>query len=123
MTEVRLPLGFEDLAQYVPDWVHATEIDRNKFRVARTMSELQAFYDSTIPRLEAISKHLNEFPLNAMPRDCANLLELALMTMEVAPAVEYYNSPDVPEAVEYGKFTIYPVPQKYRVDELSTASE
>mgnify|MGYP006187014643 FL=1 len=49
MTEARLPLSFADSAQYVPDWVCATEIDRNKFRVARTMAELQAFYESTLP--------------------------------------------------------------------------
>lgn len=49
MTEARLPLSFADSAQYVPDWVRATEIDRNKFCVARTMAELQAFYESTLP--------------------------------------------------------------------------
>lgn len=94
MTEARLPLGFADSAQYVADWVRATEIDRNKFCVARIMAELQAFYESTMPRLEATSKYLNEFPFSAMPRDCLNLREPALMTMEVAPAVEY------------GKFTL-----------------
>jgi hypothetical protein len=57
--------------------------------------------------------------LHAMPRECANLLELALMTMEVAPAVEYYNNPDVPESVEYEKFDILPVRQKYTVLEDS----
>lgn len=115
MTNNTLPRGFEDLAEFVPEWVHATEIERNRFRVAQALAELKRFYDAMMPRLDAISSFLNDFPLHAMPRDCANLLELALMAMEVAPAVEYYNSPDVPESVEYEKFDILPVRQKYTV--------
>ncbi|MFT4564969.1 MAG: hypothetical protein ACI9BW_004739 [Gammaproteobacteria bacterium] len=115
MTNNALPSGFEDLAEFMPDWACATEIERNRFRVAQSLAELKRFYDAMMPRLDAISSFLNDFPLHAMPRDCANLLELALMTMEVAPAVEYYNSPDVPESVEYEKFDILPVRQKYTV--------
>ena len=114
-TNASLPDGFEVLANYVPAWVHATEIERNLFRVGRSMAELQEFYGTMMPRLEQIAAHLNDFPLDAMPRDCANLLELALMAMEVAPAIEYYNNPDVPNSVEHEKFRIFPLRQKYSV--------
>ncbi len=117
MTSKRtLPKGFEDLAGFVPEWTYASEGERNAFRVARSLADLQSFYDATMPRLEEISSYLNNYPLTAMPRDCANLLELALMTMEVAPAVEYYHNPDVPNAVAYEKYRIYPLASKYTVD-------
>lgn len=122
-TTTILPGGFEDLAQYAPAWIHASEIERNSFRVARTMPELQNFYATMMPRLEDISNFLNDFPLDALPRECANLLELALMTMEVAPAIEYYNNPDVPNSVEHEKFRIYPLPNNYSVvDENPTSA-
>ena len=115
MNEKILPAEFADLTKYTSAWVHSTEIDRNNFRVKRTLAELQDFYDAMMPRLEEIAGFLNNYPLNALPRECANLLELALMTMEMAPAIEYYHNPDVPDAVEHEKFLIYPLPNKYSV--------
>ena len=76
---------------------------------------MQDFYDTMLPRLEAIANFLNDYPLDALPRECANLLELALMAMEVAPAIEYYNNPDVPNSVEHEKFRIYPLRNNYAV--------
>ncbi len=123
-TDSILPSGFEDLSKYASEWIHATEIDRNRFRVSCTLPELQDFYDTMMPRLESIANYLNDYPLDALPRACANLLELALMTMEVAPAIEYYNNPDVPNAVEYEKFRIYPLRNNYSVvDEQSAAAD
>jgi hypothetical protein len=121
-TDTILPSGFEDLSRYLPQWLHATEIDRNRFRVARALPELQDFYDTMMPRLEDIANFLNDFPLDALPRECANLLELALMAMEVAPATEYYNSPDVPNAVEHEKFRIFPLRNNYAVVDAVTTS-
>jgi hypothetical protein len=99
----------------VPEWSIATEQGRNLFRTQQPFARLQAFYDAVMPQLEAITAYLNRIPLDAMPRDAANLLELALMVMEVAPAVEYYQRADVPDAVAYEKYQIFPVTPRYRV--------
>ena len=110
-----LPDGFEALSKYVPAWVHPTEKARNQFRVSQSLEELTEFYNAMLSRMDDIAKFLKPMSLENLPRDCANLLELALMAMEVAPAVEYYDSPDVPKAVDYDRFEIYHVPPKYSV--------
>ncbi|NNL86826.1 MAG: hypothetical protein HKP27_14285 [Myxococcales bacterium] len=111
----KLPQGFEDLERFVPSWVFGTERERNAFRVAQPYETLQDFYDSTLPHMTRIAAALDVHPLDALPRDAANLLELALMAMEVAPAIEYYQAPDVPNSVAYEKFEIVPTPIRYRV--------
>lgn len=110
-----LPQQFQDLAELVRDWALGSELARNQYRVSRSMFELQSFYDRLMPRLDDISSYLDKFPLNGLSREQGNLLELALMVMEVAPAIEYYNNPDVPESVEYEKFTIFPITAKYSI--------
>lgn len=115
MTGNVLPSEFQDLSELVCDWAHGTEQARNEFRVSRSMNELQNYYDRLMPRLEEISAYLDNYDLNKLAREHGNLLELALMAMEVAPAIEYYNNPDVPESVEYAKFRIFPVKPKYFV--------
>lgn len=110
-----LPSEFSELSCFVPEWVFATEQARNRFRTQQPYSRLQEFYHAVLPQLEAISHYLNKFPLDALPREAGNPLELALMTMEVAPAIEYYQQPDVPDSVDYQKYRIFPVTPRYRV--------
>lgn len=117
MSAKTLPKGFEELAQFVPQWVHGTEKARNAFRVNQSQERLQAFYDSVLPRLEDIANSLSSHSLDALSREAGNLLELALMCMEVAPAIEYYGNPDVPNSVEYQRFEIFPITPTYRVIE------
>lgn len=111
----KLPADFENLERFVPGWVFGTECERNAFRVAQPYELLREFYDATIPQLAQIAAALDAYPLDAMPREAANLLELSLMAMEVSPAIEYYQSPDVPNSVAYEKFEIVPTPMRYRV--------
>ena len=115
-----LPGGFEDLSRFVPEWIFASEAERNAFRVSQPMERLVDFYDTLIPRLEAIAECLGEATLDRLTRPQGNLLELALMAMEVAPAIEYYKQPDVPDSVEIDKFEILPVAPRYRVIEGPT---
>ncbi len=112
---ISLPEGFSDLDRVVPAWAHDTEQARNAFRVRQSQSDLRDFYDTVLPRLEKIASYLDGFPLDRMPSREATLLRLALMAMEVAPAIEYYGRPDVPHSVEYEKFEILPTPARYRV--------
>ena len=114
-SQARLPEGFADLERFVPAWVHDSERERNAFRVAQPMAALREFYDATLPHLEAVAAYLDGADLQRLTRPQGNLLELALMAMEVAPAIEYYNQPDVPNSVEFEKFEILPVPVRYRV--------
>lgn len=111
----KLPANFAELEQFVPQWVFHAERDRNRFRVQQDLSALQHFYDLVLPKLPEITDTLDPFTLTNLPREHADLLALALMVMEVAPAVEYYNNPDVPNAVEYSRFEIYDTPAKYNV--------
>ena len=69
-----LPEEFQDLERYVPAWVHETERGRNQYRVSQDMDTLREFYDSMMPRMDAIAQALDAFPLNAMPRRAATLL-------------------------------------------------
>ena len=115
MAEI-LPKGFEDLARFVPAWVHGTERARNAFRVSQPYTALQDFYDAMVSRLEAIAACLADAPLDRLTRSQGNLIELALMAMEVAPAIEYYQAPDVPNSVEFEKFEILPVPARYHIE-------
>jgi len=114
-----LPAEFADLGRFVPEWTLPTERARNAFRTRQPYTRLQDYYDALMPRLDAITEYLNPLPLHALPRDAANLLELALMLMEVSPAVEYYQRADVPEAVDYAKYQIFPVTPRYQVIDSS----
>ena len=111
----RLPINFADLEQFVPQWVFHSERERNVFRVQQDLDDLQSYYDALLPRLHDISAAVDAYPLNDLPAAYADLLALALMAMEVAPAIEYYNNADVPNAVEYDRFEIYDTPAKYAV--------
>jgi len=110
-----LPAEFSALSRFVPEWTIATERERNAFRTRQPYARLREFYAAVMPCLEAMTEYLNPLPLNALPRDAANLLELALMLLEVAPAVEYYQRADVPNSVAYEKYEIFPVAPRYQV--------
>lgn len=110
-----LPDGFDALERFVPEWIFGTERERNAFRVAQPLESLREFYDALLPRLDAIVSTLDTAQLDRLSRPEANLLELALMAMEVAPAIEYYGDPDVPNSVAPEAFEILPVEPKYRV--------
>lgn len=121
--EGQLPAGFEDLERFVPEWIHETEAGRNAFRVSRSLVDLKEFYEILIPRLDAISARLEETTLDKLSQREATLLELAFMVMEVAPAVEYYNQPDVPHSVNVEMLKILPVGRRYTIKTEITTTE
>ena len=101
-----LPAGFEDLQKYVPDWTLEKEAQRNGKRLSCEMPALQDYYDNLLPRMDGMVEHLNKFPLDAMPESETALLQLALMFMEVSPAIELFHQPDVPDSFEASRFEI-----------------
>ena len=101
-----LPAEFADLERFAADWALPSERARNQFRVQRTMAELEDYYQTIFPRMDALCDYIDQYSTDAMPRTAARLLQLGLMLMEVVPAVEVYRQPDVPNAIAFERFHI-----------------
>lgn len=90
-----LPEEFADLEPLAGHWALATETERNRQRLASPMSEVQALYDTLLPRMEAVLGYLGQFPLDALPEDAERLFRLTLSLAEVATAVENFRQTSV----------------------------
>lgn len=90
-----IPAGFASLEPLVSEWSLETQHERREKRATSAFSELRAFYDLVGPRVRDIAAHLDGFPMGALPAPQQTLLQLALMYMEVALAVEFYGQPEV----------------------------
>jgi hypothetical protein len=101
---LQLPEGFAELERFVSDWALGSERERNQKRLTSSMGEIQLFYDAMLRSMEAILTHLTRFRLVDLPPPEQRLLALALSLMEVAPAVEVYGAPDVPDAIAASRF-------------------
>jgi len=62
------------------------------------MAELTAFYDAFFPRLEGAIEYCNEFPLDDLPADVANLLRLIHSLVMVSMAIEIFRQPKTIDA-------------------------
>ncbi|MGH7966501.1 MAG: hypothetical protein ACRERD_32525 [Candidatus Binatia bacterium] len=98
-----LPEAFADLEGFANGWALATETERSRKRQTSAMTEIQAFYDALLPRMDAIFAYLNQFPLEAMPGDAQRLLHLTLSLAEVAPAVELFKQPSVVDGYDIAR--------------------
>ena len=101
-----LPAGFDDLERYVAGWSLDSELLRNRKRISSTMEEITEFYKALIARMSEITKHLDQHPVDQLPPAETRLLNLALMFMEVSPAVELFHQPTVPDAFPMERFEI-----------------
>ena len=90
-----LPDGFESLDSHVADWVLADTVARMEKRRTSSMAQLHQFYDGMLPLAEQALAYLRGFTIGALPPEGERLLKLMLSLAEVAPAIEWYNSPDV----------------------------
>lgn len=104
MPESVLPEAFRDLEQWMA-WSLATKPERSDKRQASTMREIQAFYDAMLARMEEILPYLEQFSLEKMPADAQRLFYLTLSLAEVAPAVELFGQPSVPDSYDIKRFT------------------
>ena len=117
-----LPDGFEDLSYFVEEgWALGTQQERNDKRCGSSMGELNAFYDALIGRVQGIADYLNQYPLEAIPPQAARLLQLGLMLMEIAPAVEVMKSPDIPTDFARGRLIIHPQQRNYEISSVRAA--
>ena len=101
-----LPPEFADLERFAADWIYLTETERNAFRVKQSIEDLDDYYQTVFPRMDALCEYIDQFSLDAMPAPAARLLRLGQMLMEVVPAVEVYRQPDVPNSLVYERFHI-----------------
>ena len=88
-------------------WSLPTEKERAHKRVSSEYPELERLYEAVHARLPDIVKHLDQYPLTELPAESARLMLLMLSLAEVAPAVEFYQQPEVYDGYELDRFTIY----------------
>lgn len=103
----RLPAEFHDLEHWAALWALPTEAARSERRVNSEYHDLEAFYHALLPRMEAVMDYLKAFTPGAdMPVPARHLLDLGCAFMEVAPAVELFREPRVPDAFEAERFEV-----------------
>lgn len=88
-----LPQGFEDLLEFVPEWVGETAQERWDIRASHKMGDIRYFYDKVLARAEDIVTHVDQFPLNELPAPTLRLYLLLLALAQAAMAVELHNQP------------------------------
>lgn len=98
-----LPANFQDLTPFLP-WVLSKERERTAKRMSSTQEEILAFYNAMLPRLDAITNYLKQFPLDGMPAEAETLFQLSLSLIEVANAVEMYKQPRLPWGFDPARF-------------------
>ncbi|MFW2829651.1 hypothetical protein [Sphingomonas sp. ID0503] len=96
MADDALPLGFEDLAPFQAYWGVGTIQERRDRREAASMAEITAFYEVMLARAPDAMKHLEAFPIDALPPAETRLYELVLMLAHVSMATELHGSPRAP---------------------------
>lgn len=95
-----LPKEFVDLERFVTaGWALPREHARWARRVSSSVAEVKDFYETLLPRMDAIVQYLDRHPLDKMPEECRPLFYLALAFMDVAPSWEIFQAPDLPEPV------------------------
>lgn len=94
---VLLPEQFAELAPYT-HWVLETWRERYDLRLASSMDEMQAFYDATMPRLQEIIDHCNQFDIDDLPEPERNVLLLTFALGEASFPVEAWRQPRVPDS-------------------------
>ena len=95
-----LPEKFAELEPFAPTWCLASEAERFERRLSSSMAELTEFYDAFFPRIEEAIEHCQEYPLDDLPEDVANLLRLVYSLVMVAMAVEIFAQPKTIDAAD-----------------------
>ncbi len=110
MSNNLVPDQFRQLEPFARDWALATEAERLRRRFSSSFEELQAFYGAVLPQMDAIISYLNEYSSETMPKDVRRLFYIALSLAEIAPAVELFKQPRVPDGFDVNR--LVPVEDK-----------
>jgi hypothetical protein len=96
VTEPMLPEAFSSLESFAAaGWCLETEPERYAKRLESAMPELLEFYDAAFARLREIIDHLDQFPLDDLPEQERNLLQLSYSLIQVSLAVDMWGQPEV----------------------------
>jgi hypothetical protein len=94
-----LPADFADLAPFI-DWALESERERNAKRYASQMTEIRHFHDAMVARVDTAIAYLDRKAFEDLNDADRNLLNMLLSLAEVAPAVTFYDSPQVSGGVD-----------------------
>jgi hypothetical protein len=92
-----LPAQFAELETF-SDWALPSEKDRYAKRIASSMDELQAFYDTALSRLEDSTDYLKSVPIDGISAEDRNLLWLFSSLVTVSFPVEVWRQARVPDS-------------------------
>jgi hypothetical protein len=92
-----LPAEFADLAPFLA-WDLATEPERYAKRLSSSMTEMQAFYDATFPRLDDVIAYCDQFPIDDLPDDARTLMHMMQSLITVSFPIEAWKQPRVPDS-------------------------
>jgi len=97
MSTAAFPVKFADLEPFA-GWALASEDERYAKRLASTMTELQEFYDTAFPQLEAAASYLREVALDGISEEDKRLVWLFASLVAVSFPVEVWRQPKVPDS-------------------------
>ena|SRR5579859_1367220 len=103
MADQKLPAQFAALEPFL-DWALATERERTARRHATPMTEIRAFYEAMLRRLDEILTYFEGFATERVPADVQRLFLLSMSLAEITPAMENYGQPDVVDGYEFSRF-------------------
>ena len=101
-----LPDGFAELEPFETAWALESEAARNAKRLDSSIEDIREFYGVMLRHMDAVAECLSAYRVADLPEKEKRLYLLALSLMEVAPAVEIHDAPDVPDAIEAHRFLI-----------------
>lgn len=100
-----LPVGFADLAGFVPEWSLDCEEARFRKLHSVSMNDLQTFYDAMLPRLPTILLFLRNCRLGAMSAEQKALFHLAMTFVETSHPIDLgWADTDFPGAYRWQAF-------------------
>ena len=104
--DAMLPGDFADLERFAATWCLPSQAERHAQRVNSAMQDLEDFYGTILPRMDAIAEYLNPLPLDELDMAASNLLNLSLSFIEVSLAVELFHAPDDSRGLPHGRYQI-----------------
>lgn len=92
-----LPARFAEFEPFA-GWILETQPERYAKRLASSMDEMQAFYDTVFPRLREVMEFCDQFPIDDLSEEARRLMRLTFSLVEVSFCVEAWRQPRVPDS-------------------------
>ena len=97
LTPSGLPVEFADLEPFA-GWILESQDARYERRLASSMAEMQALYDTMLPRLPAVIAYCDQFSLDDLPEPAHKLMLLTYSLVQASFPVESWKQPRVPDS-------------------------